>query len=120
MLVERMQVPDSQIAFLTNELATRKAIISQFLTHLVENPGIERGDPILLYYAGRGSRAVPPSTWMFMSNTVDTICPYDEWLEDPEGGFIAGIPDRTINALLRKLARVKGNNIVCPHFYPIA
>ncbi|KAJ6603005.1 caspase domain-containing protein [Mycena sp. CBHHK59/15] len=103
--------PESAILFLENASATRAAILSSFRTHLIENPQIERGDPIIIYYAGHGSRVSAPMEWYSPSGFVETICPSDESIFGPEGRVIPGIPDRTINALLRMLAGEKGNNI---------
>ena len=111
MLSERFHVPDSRLSILTDESATREAIISHFLTDLVQNPNIERDDTIIFYYAGRGSRAEASQLLTSQENAMETLCPHDEWSED-DHGLIPGIPGRTMNALFRELARVKGDNIV--------
>jgi hypothetical protein len=53
-------------------------------------------------------------------NTIDTICPHDERTLDTNGNHISGIPDRTINGLLRRLAFTKGDNIVRLESYPVS
>jgi hypothetical protein len=115
-LSDRLLVPDSHILFLSNEMATREAIISNFCTHLIENPNIEQGDAIVFYYAGHGSRVQAPTGWISKDNKIETICPHDEWIKNAQGDTICGIPDRTISSLLRKLANIKGDNIVCSPF----
>jgi hypothetical protein len=59
-----------------------------------------------------GARTGAPEGWSTASRTVETFCPTDESTLDAEGRLIPGIPDVTVNALLRILARHKGNNIV--------
>jgi len=105
-------VPESHMIYLCNEAATRDAILSQFRRHLIENPQIKQGDAIIIYYAGHGGRVDAPSGWTSSDGKIETICPHDEWMLDLEGNAIPGIPDRTINELLRRLASEKGNNIV--------
>jgi hypothetical protein len=110
-LTDHLHVPDSHIVLLANEQATRSAIISHFESHLTHNTAIQNNDPIVIYYSGHGSRAPAPQGWMSTDGRIETLCPHDE-REDSQGEWIHGIPDRTINALLRELAAVKGNNIV--------
>ncbi|KAJ6622310.1 caspase domain-containing protein [Mycena sp. CBHHK59/15] len=102
--------PESGVLLLTNADAKRKDILSAFHTHLIDNPAIERGEPIIIYFAGHGSRVPAPTGWHSPSGQVETICPSNESTQ-AEGELIHGIPDFTINALLRILAREKGNNI---------
>ncbi|KAJ6622364.1 hypothetical protein B0H10DRAFT_1910167 [Mycena sp. CBHHK59/15] len=103
--------PEAAILFLANAGATRAAILSAFHAHLIDNPKIERGDRIVIFFAGHGSRVRAPIGWAAPSGLVRIICPSDLLMPDSEGRPIHGIPDVTINALLRILAREKGNNI---------
>jgi hypothetical protein len=57
--------------------------------------------------------------WYVDNEMVETICPYDyasNWSGNPTEGAshepVHGIPERTIGALLLKLADQHGNNIV--------
>ena len=118
-LFDRLHVPDSQIVFLTNEFATREAIISNFRMHLIYNHEILDGDTMVVYYAGHGSRVETPTGWPSSDGMIETICPYDERTIGPKGEVIHGIPDRTINSLLHELAAVKGNNIVRNQLLPM-
>ncbi|KAH9914990.1 uncharacterized protein B0H18DRAFT_1043597 [Fomitopsis serialis] len=77
----QLQVPTDHIRCLLDHSATRTAIIDQLL-QMRDDPRIEPGDPILVYYAGHGGEAEPPST----CQTVHSI------------------PDRTLGALLARLA----------------
>jgi hypothetical protein len=111
-LTECLHVPDSQIVLLTNEHATRGAILDNFQKHFTTNPRIHKNDAIVLYYAGHGSRVPAPADWPATDGKIETLCPYDERITDENGEEIFGIPDRTINVLLRDLAAKKENNIV--------
>jgi len=113
-LTKILHVPPSHIVFLTNEAATRHGIISNFETHLIQNTEIRKGDAMVFFYAGHGSRIAAPQRWLADSHLIETICPHDERTEDAEGNWIHGIPDRTIDGLMRKLAIHKGDNIVRP------
>lgn len=111
-LINRFRIPEAQIAFLANEDATREAILETFQSHLIENPSIEMDDAIIIYYAGHGSRATAPNSWPSTDGKIETLVPQDERAKTSEGEVIHGIPDRTINVLLGRLATAKGNNIV--------
>ncbi|KAJ7123573.1 caspase domain-containing protein [Mycena epipterygia] len=102
--------PATSIRSLTNAEATRDTIISSFYEHLIDNRDINKDDPIIIYYAGHGSRVPAPQGWGSPACHVETICPSDESM-GPDDDLVPGIPDFTINALLRILAREKGNNI---------
>jgi hypothetical protein len=111
-LTSYLLVPQSHIVVLTNEAATRHAILSSFESHLVQNDRIRKGDAIVFYYAGHGSRVEAPSGWLAGDNMIETICPCDERTTDANDNPIYGIPDRTIDGLMRRLAFHKGDNIV--------
>ncbi|KAJ7289603.1 hypothetical protein C8J57DRAFT_1628643 [Mycena rebaudengoi] len=104
------RVPESAICSLRNTAATRSAIISAFYTHLIDNAEIKKGDAIVIFFAGHGGTADAPGGWHTPRGRVETICPSDE-STGPTHDHVPGIPDVTINALLRILAREKGNNI---------
>jgi hypothetical protein len=105
-LADIFRVPSDHFFMLANEAATRSAIIAGFENRLTENSDIERGDAIIIFYAGHCSRAMPEDRMTI------SICPHDAQTLDDNGGEIFGIPDRTIGELLRKLASAKGDNIV--------
>ncbi|KAF7348387.1 hypothetical protein MSAN_01792700 [Mycena sanguinolenta] len=110
-LTNRFNIPKSQVAFLTNQDATRENILGKFQTHLANNPCIQKDDTIIVYYAGHGSRAPAPASWPATDGKIETLVPHDERQKDTKGEPIHGIPDRTINILLSRLASAKGNNI---------
>jgi Caspase domain len=112
LLSRKFHIRSSHFLCLANKRATRSAIIDGFQHHLIENRNIGRGDAILIFYAGHGSRAAAPKGWVADESKVETICPYDERTFDCYKKEIFGIPDRTIGGLLRKLCSFKGDNIV--------
>ncbi|KAF7345758.1 hypothetical protein MVEN_01596300 [Mycena venus] len=107
------ETPSFAVRSLTNSRATRSAILAAFGDHLIRNSDIQRGDPIIIYYAGHGSQATAPAAWHAPEDKVETLCPADQGMRDPQNPnrAIPGIPDVTINALLSLLAREKGTNI---------
>ncbi|KAF7366608.1 hypothetical protein MSAN_00918600 [Mycena sanguinolenta] len=110
-LTNRFNIPESQVAFLANQDATREDILGKFQAHLVDNPHIQKDDTIIVYYAGHGSRAPAPASWPATDGKIETLVPHDERQKDTKGQPIHGIPDHTINILLSRLASTKGNNI---------
>jgi hypothetical protein len=119
--VERVQqwlesrgTPADNIKTLRNEEATRDSILGVFKSHLIHNQAIPRDGPILLYYSGHGARDNPPDEWVAEGEATDRfiefIVPYDAFTAADETWEPKhAIPDRTIGALLRQLARAKGD-----------
>ncbi|KAJ7616623.1 caspase domain-containing protein [Roridomyces roridus] len=110
-LTNRFNIPEKQVAFLANQEATRDAILRTFRTHLIENPDIENGDTMIIYYAGHGSRVKAPESWPSTDGKIETFVPHDERGKDAQGELVHGIPDRTMGVLLSQLATAKGSNI---------
>lgn len=54
-LVDDLDIPAENTCLLLNDKATKQSIEDAFMTHLVSNAQIERGDAILVYFAGHGS-----------------------------------------------------------------
>ncbi|KIM75897.1 hypothetical protein PILCRDRAFT_13260 [Piloderma croceum F 1598] len=111
-LLHKFHVPTDNFLFFANKRATRSAIIIDgFQNHLIKNGNIQRGDAIVIFYAGHGSQTDSPNGWVADGSRVETICPHDERSIGKDGKEIFGIPDRTIGGLLRSLATAKGDNI---------
>ncbi|TFK17450.1 hypothetical protein FA15DRAFT_698436, partial [Coprinopsis marcescibilis] len=55
--------PSPSIVTLTEQAATRSAILSTFKTHLIDNRHIKPDDPIVFYFAGHGTRVKGPQGW---------------------------------------------------------
>ena len=106
-LTTRLRVPEDQISTLFDEEATRSAIIKAF-QDLNEDPRINRGDPIFIFYAGHGGQKRPHPDWNEPNEKIEVIVPYD----CTSDGSVEPIPDRTIGLLIDEIARKKGDNIV--------
>ncbi|KAJ1301307.1 hypothetical protein OPQ81_003709 [Rhizoctonia solani] len=104
-------VPDDRFLCLFDEKATRDAILTAFVKHLIENPAIKRHDPIVIYFAGHGDHMPAPAGWQTSDGRVEMILPHDASSLDEHGHYIYGIPDLTLAFLLYKLSQAKGNNI---------
>lgn len=104
-LLGQYAVPPERISVLTDERATRRAILTKFQRFLIENPDIHYGDQMLIQFCGHGSRMRDP-TGMSPNLYCESLVPYDGRTPD-----VPDIPDRTIAALLTQLAEAKGNNI---------
>ncbi|KIK67148.1 hypothetical protein GYMLUDRAFT_37193 [Collybiopsis luxurians FD-317 M1] len=112
-LVDDLGVPKHQIAMLLDERATKQNIEVTLGAHLLHNSRIQKGDAILIYFAGHGSTLKAPHDWLLdgpMRCNVEVLCPYDHDTKAPEGR-IAGISARAMHTFLHDLSKAKGNNI---------
>lgn len=110
-LTHDLHVPRDHICTLLDSQATKRNIEDKFMSHLVNNSNIEPGDAILFFFAGHGSCLRAPNGWFERGGgEVEVLCPYDHDTRVAEGR-IAGISDRSLNAMLRDLCEVKGDNI---------
>ena len=66
----------------------------------------------MIYYAGHGSAATAPENWHTEDGKIEMLVPVDCGIKD-----IHGIPDKTIQSLITKVANNKGDNIVCVPFH---
>ncbi|KAF8596657.1 hypothetical protein BDV93DRAFT_563055 [Ceratobasidium sp. AG-I] len=122
-LTQDLGVPQDQIMCLLDKQATRKSILDAFQSHLINNVNIKHSDPIVVYFAGHGTRVAAPPEWHSNRGMCEMILPYDaSWSnmrEDIEKGippteresFVHGIPDRTLGSLINKLHNLRGDNI---------
>ncbi|KAH9477069.1 hypothetical protein JR316_0010985 [Psilocybe cubensis] len=99
-------VPPDQIRTLLNSSASRSGILNAFRS-LASDSRIQKGDPILIFYAGHGSE-IPPNTKNHNAK-IQVLVPQD-YCSDA-GKEVPAIPDRTIGALLSNIADSKGDNI---------
>ncbi|KAI0309849.1 caspase domain-containing protein [Amylostereum chailletii] len=111
-LIENMNVPTFRIQELYNERATRENI-KRCIRGLATHPDIKKGDPILVFYAGHGSEAVPPKGWSAggWNKKIQMLAPYDFIPSTVCSELGQGIPDITLSILLSDIAKVKGDNI---------
>ncbi|KDR74400.1 hypothetical protein GALMADRAFT_227461 [Galerina marginata CBS 339.88] len=111
-LQDRLKAPRDHIAILENESATRAAILQE-LRRLANDSRIQRGDPIVIFFAGHGSEAAAPPEWETggANTDVQLTLPHDVYCKSG-GKVVAPIPDRTLGALIEAIAREKGDNIL--------
>ncbi|KJA22181.1 hypothetical protein HYPSUDRAFT_41353 [Hypholoma sublateritium FD-334 SS-4] len=114
-LEAQLDVPEERIHMLLNQSASRSSILAAF-ARLRDDPYIDKGDPILIYYAGHGSEAIFEPE----NGHTKTLVPQD-YSNDPVK-TIYPIPYSTIGTLLTQIAAAKGNNITvifdCCHSSP--
>ncbi|KAH7923100.1 hypothetical protein BV22DRAFT_1130887 [Leucogyrophana mollusca] len=109
-LEKELCVPSTQIRNLRNSEGTRARILDE-INAFVNDKRIQKGDPILIFYAGHGAESPSPPRWLTSSSKTHHLVPYDYACEDEKGGTVPGIPDRTLGALLTCLAAETGDNI---------
>ncbi|TDL21761.1 hypothetical protein BD410DRAFT_290576 [Rickenella mellea] len=106
--------PSSQITTLLDAQATRENIKLAF-ERLRNDPAIQKGDAIIIYFAGHGGRAPVSDDWMGwkpQDSQIEMICPVDIGIRSGLAKTtIGGIPDLTVAIWLNGIAREKGNNI---------
>ncbi|VDB87809.1 unnamed protein product [Peniophora sp. CBMAI 1063] len=101
-------VRSHRITSLKNEQATAGRIIES-LCALCDDEGIHHGDPILIYYAGHGSKLRKPADWPSAETHIQCLTPHDARIA---GDHVDGVVlDLTFGAVLHRLADAKGNNI---------
>ncbi|KAI0368345.1 hypothetical protein BV20DRAFT_470720 [Pilatotrama ljubarskyi] len=111
-LVHDLQVPGGHICTLLDSQATKRTIEDKFMSHLVNNPLIEPGDALIVYFAGHGSSIRAPPGWFDQGRgDVPVLCPYDYDIKHRTRHVNAGISDRSLHAMLQDLAQVKGDNV---------
>ena len=112
-LTDDLNVPKDQICLLLDKQATKQNIEEYFMQHLVTNPCIEKGDAILIYFAGHGSSLRAPTDWHPTGPkvvSVQLLCSYDHDTKSSYGR-ISGISDRSFHAMMNDLSASKGDNI---------
>ena len=112
-----LSVSPRNIRSLRDAEATRAAILRELKSFITDHK-IQHGDPILIYFAGHGAEAKSPREWSFTNSKTQMLIPYDCGTKI-EGEDVHGIPDRTLGCILRKMADVKGNNIVRGRLTPL-
>jgi hypothetical protein len=110
-LKETLGVPPENITSLRNKQATREAI-ENAIAALAEDERIQKGDPIVIFYAGHGAEAPSPPGWSTYGK-IQMLVPVDfvpEATGDKKRG--QGVLDVKLGHLLQQLAEKKGDNIV--------
>ncbi|KAF8265427.1 hypothetical protein EI94DRAFT_1772354 [Lactarius quietus] len=110
-LMNNLHVPRDHICMLLDSNATKSAIEDAFMSHFVNNPSIQSGDSIIIYFAGHGSSAIAPDGWQNGRPLhVDILCSYDHGTR-VRGNRVPGITDWSMQAMINELSEVKGDNI---------
>lgn len=104
-LANQLGVPDDHIRVLTNQDATRTAILRAFQEFLIDNPAIATGDQIFFHFSGHGSQMRDP-TGVEPDGYNETLVAYDSRTPG-----VYDIPDKTLAVLLDRLAAHKGDHI---------
>jgi hypothetical protein len=113
-LQKHLGVSNSKIRNLRDAEATRAAILHE-INALTTDARIQRGDPILIFHAGRGSKTPTPKGWESGGPTTQLLFLLHDYLCENEKGqkvLQVGIPDRTLCVSLKRLASAKSDNIV--------
>lgn len=103
-------VPAPQIQRLDDAAATFDGIMSLF-DNASSNHDIQKGDLVIFFYAGHGTRTKAPENWVTDDGLVELICPHD--IDTNNGrADIHGIPDFVIGSTLGDIANTRGANVV--------
>lgn len=74
-LQTHLHVSSDHIKLLIDDAATRNKIIEELRDNLPNDDRIQIGDPILVYYAGHGSRLSPKTPHVWDTSVIETIVP---------------------------------------------
>ncbi|KAI0026850.1 caspase domain-containing protein, partial [Vararia minispora EC-137] len=107
-LTSDLSVPEECIVVLADEDATRERIVLAIQELASPKNGINKGDPILIYFAGHGSTVRAPQNWT-SDPTIQVLVPHDGHSDGTVASSL--ITDRKFGSLLRDLANEKGDNI---------
>ena len=114
LLIHRFGFQPSDILTLTDQQATRQAILDAFQTHLIQQA--RPGDIVVLHFSGLGSRirleglskqagqAEQAEQNSSTNLEYNSFVPVDGWLPTPESLVIRDLPEETLGWLLRSLS----------------
>ncbi|KAK0494909.1 hypothetical protein EDD18DRAFT_1354899 [Armillaria luteobubalina] len=91
--------------------------IIKTLHDIRNNPLIEKGDPIIIYFSGHGSHYLCSDYFYETAGgsahlgSVEAICPADRDELDSEGNLISDISDRELNTIISLIRDTKGDKI---------
>ncbi|KAK0435907.1 hypothetical protein EV421DRAFT_1834180 [Armillaria borealis] len=104
----------------SDPLTPSRTNIVHILHSLIDNPDIERGDNIIIYYAGHGSSYhcsdhFSTALGFKCRNSdvcpIEALCPIDRDTIDVEGRPVPDISDRELNTFFTEISRTKGHKI---------
>ncbi len=123
----KFEVPEDRIQCLLgpnnptpgSSMTPSRTNIVNVLYNLIDNVEIQRGDNIVIYYAGHGSsyncsRQCAPNSTCRKAGVcpIEAMCPVDRDTKDPDSGhWIPDISDRELNALFTQISCAKGHKI---------
>ncbi|PSS02368.1 hypothetical protein PHLCEN_2v4061 [Hermanssonia centrifuga] len=111
-LVDTLCIPKAYITVLRNKQATGEAIVNA-IQGLGEDYRINRGDPILLFYAGHGAQTKTPMDLMEVwSPHISMLIPHDFAPTNSQSRAGQGVLDITLSHCLAEIADKKGDNIM--------
>jgi hypothetical protein len=95
-LMSRFEMEEANILTLTNDQATRDAILSAIQTHLIDKA--HAGDVVILHFSGHGAQA--------LDDSGDEVDGFDETIvpHDSRVGNVRDITDDELNELLARLS----------------
>ena len=101
--VSSVCAPESQL------IPTRSNILTALYDHLRDNRNIRKGDNLLFYFAGHGSRYAASDVFQDTGEMIETLCPADRGVS--VDGAILDISDRELSIFLEELRAEKGDHI---------
>ncbi|PBK90972.1 hypothetical protein ARMGADRAFT_872604, partial [Armillaria gallica] len=109
--IQRLLGPTEHGSLNNFSVPSRTNIVSSLL-NIVQNPEIEVGDNVIIYFSGHGT-SYSPSDVGFDAETgsIEALCPIDRGDLDANDIPIPDISDREINAILTEISRSKGHHI---------
>lgn len=125
-LIEDVGVPEQRIQCLLGShiptpsdepVTPSRSNIVNMLYSLIDNPDIEPGDNIIIYYAGHGSsyycseHLSTESVCQTGDCPVEALCPIDRDTIDSDEHWIPDISDRELSTLLTMISQAKGHHI---------
>ncbi|KAK0443272.1 peptidase C14, caspase domain-containing protein, partial [Armillaria borealis] len=120
-LIEDLGVPKNRIQLLLgtsdgldlDATSPTRANLIKTLYSLVDNPDIKRGDNIIVYFAGHGTRYAAKEHYRseHRREPTEALCPMDRTDMDSTGSPIPDISDREINAIFTQISLTKGHTI---------
>ncbi|KAI0028422.1 peptidase C14, caspase domain-containing protein, partial [Vararia minispora EC-137] len=104
----KKNIAGPSIRMLLNEQATQRGIL-RAVEGLASDSNINKGDPILIYYAGHGSTVDAPRGKSHTSQKIQVLVPYDGRVDGSTAqNFLA---DFKLGRLVAAIADAKGDNI---------
>jgi hypothetical protein len=102
LLIYRFGFQPQDILTLTDQQATREAIETAFITHLIEQA--KSGDVVVFHFSGYGGSVTLDAASPIVQNS---LVPIDDWAADGEVPIVNDLLEDTLGLLLRSLRTEK-------------